>query len=251
MTSPARRHMQQVLARKAAGTTGTGPAPMPTSGAVGQEYALLRAALGEDLRRLSQIQSVERKIAAKRGMIARYRDWITGALAAERPAQDDIVTHMMVWAIDIADWPLALDLARHVIAHRLALPERYKRTPATLIAEEVAEAGLAPVATVDLTTLQVVDDLTEDEDMPDEVRAKLRKAIGLAFKARAEAFDPEAESAPAGAHPALIAAALDHLRRALELDSGCGVKKLIEGLEREAKKLREAAASNTPDTADT
>jgi hypothetical protein len=52
---------------------------MPTSGAVGQEYALLRAALGEDLRRLSQIQSVERKIAAKRGMIARYRDWITGA----------------------------------------------------------------------------------------------------------------------------------------------------------------------------
>lgn len=67
-------------------------APMPTSGAVGQEYALLRAALGEDLRRLSQIQSVERKIAAKRGMIARYRDWITGALAAERPAQDEALS---------------------------------------------------------------------------------------------------------------------------------------------------------------
>jgi hypothetical protein len=35
--------------------------------------------------------------------------------------------------------------------------------------------------------------------MPDQVRAKLHKAIGLAFQAEAEAFDPEAESQLAGA----------------------------------------------------
>lgn len=240
MTSPARRHMHQVLAAQAAGLAhADGPAPMPTTGAVGQEYALLRAALGEDLRRLSLIQSLERKIAAKREMLPRYRDWVAGALAAERAAgravQDDIVVTMLVWAIDVAEWPLALDLARHVMGHRLVLPERYKRTAATLIAEEVAEAGLAVPVGVDLTTLQVVEDMTAEADMPDEVRAKLRKAIGLAFKARADAFEPDAESAPAGGRRALLAAAQDHLVRALALDARCGVKKLIEGIARELR----------------
>jgi len=73
-------------------------------------------------------------------MIDTYRPWIEGALAAEKPAQDEIVGTMLVWAIDIGEWPLALDIARHVLAHGLALPERYRRTPGTLIAEEVAEA---------------------------------------------------------------------------------------------------------------
>jgi hypothetical protein len=35
-----------------------------------------------------------------------------------------------------------------------------------------------------------VEALTAATDMPDQVRAKLKKATGLAFKAAAEAFDP-------------------------------------------------------------
>jgi hypothetical protein len=77
-----------------------------------------------------------------------------------------------------------------VLRHGLTLPERYKRTAGTLIAEEVAEAGLTLPSTVDLATLQRVEALTAATDMPDQVRAKLKKAIGLAFKAAAEAFDP-------------------------------------------------------------
>ena len=53
--------------------------------------------------------------------------------------------------------------------------------------------------------------------MPDEVRAKLHKAIGYGLAAS----DP--------------AKALDHLRRALQLFANVGVKKDIERLERELK----------------
>ena len=244
MNSPARSSFQRKAAqalRPAAGPR-TPAAPAMAEGDAGAaEHALLMAALGQDLRELQSIQSVERKIEAKRTKIARYLPWIEGQLAAETPVQDELVATMAVWAIDVADWSLALRLAAHVLAHGLALPERYKRQPATLFAEEFAEAGLATVPAVDLATLQQVASLTAGHDMHDQVRAKLHKALGLALKHQADVFDPEAESAPAGGKPALIDAALAQLETALRLDPRSGVKKLIEGLERERKRLAEQA----------
>lgn len=245
MNSPARRHLEQHQAAAAAAQAGApvaGPngyraPPMPEAGEPARVYRELLIALGEDLRQLHNIQSIERKIEAKRTMAPRYRDWVLGALSAEVAAQDEIVVTMLAWTIDTADWDAALLLARHVLSHGLVLPERYTRTPATFIAEEIAEAGLLKVPTVDLATLQAVDDLTANADMHDQVRAKLKKAIGLALKDRADNFDTEAESAVAGGKPALIAAALDHFERALALNSACGVKKLIEQLRAEAKRL--------------
>lgn len=235
MKCPFRAHVERVSAANAgtgARMNGQGLAPAE-HGAGASEYRLLLAALGEDLRQLSKTQSLERKIELKRGLIERYRDWVDGALASEHPAQDEILGTMLVWSIDIGDWPQALAIGRHVIRHGLALPERYRRTAGTLIAEEVAEAGLLPSPTIDLATLQQVDALTADADMPDQVRAKLKKATGLAFKAAADAFDPSAESGVAGGKPALVRAAITQLERALALNSASGVKKLIGQLERE------------------
>jgi hypothetical protein len=239
MLTAARRHAIACAAR----ATGTDAAPdgrAPQRAPTG-EYRLQLMQLGEDLRRLKQIQSLERKIAVKADLIRHYDAWIAAALAAPTAAQDEVLTTVMVWAIDIADWPYALRLATHVVQHGLTLPDRYRRTPECLIAEEVATAGLAPEPTVDCATLQAVDDLTTSADMHDEVRAKLQKAIGLAFRARALAFDPTADRAMAGGKPALIAVAMAHLSRALQLDPKCGVKKLIEQLQREAKRTAEAS----------
>lgn len=185
MVSPAKASFQRKLAALS-GTASTAPgAPaMPTSGPVASEYQLLLAALGEDLRQLSNIQALERKLTAKAAMLDRYLPWLEGALESENPAQDEIVSTMLVWSIDLADWPLALQLARHVLAHGVQLPERYKRNPATLIAEEVAEAGLAQQPTVSLETLVETASITAPFDMHDQVRAKLEKAIGLALKSR-------------------------------------------------------------------
>lgn len=237
MTSPARRSFERKIAAKAGTPHRSGALPLAENGPAATAYQLKLAALGNDLRQLSNTQSLEKKIDLKRGMIDTYRPWIEGALAAATPAQDEIVGTMLVWSIDIGEWPLALDIARHVLAHGLPLPERYRRTPATLIAEEVAEAGIGASSTVDLATLQQVEAMTDSADMPDEVRAKVKKAIGLAFRAEAEAFDPTAESSVAGGKPALIAAAIANLARAVALDSKCGVKQIIKQLEAEAKRL--------------
>ena len=238
MNSPARAHLLRSLAAIATGDPDVpGASPMPDDGPVATEYQFLLAALGQDLSTLRNIQSIERKIAAKREMIGRYRPWVEGAMAGNAGTQDEIVGTVLVWSIDIADWALALPLAAYVLGTGIALPERYLRKPAVLIAEEVATAGLTPTPTVDLETLLAIDALTVDHDMHQQVSAKLKKAIGLALKARADAFDPEAESASAGGRGALIDAALAAFHRALELNEGCGVKKLIDGLERERKKL--------------
>ncbi len=240
--SLARRHRERTLAALAAGAIaaqGVAP-PMPTEGPVASEYQQLLIALGEDRRQLQGIQSIEAKIELKRTLIGRYRAWVEGAISGEGGAQDEIVLRMLVWAIDVADWPFALDIARHVLAHGLAMPEPFTRTPAAYIAEQVATAGLGPAIAVDLATLQEVAALTERHDMHDQIRAKLEKAQGLAFRAAADAFDPQADSAVAGGKPALIAAALDHFRRALGLDTNSGVKKAIEQLTAEQRKLHPA-----------
>lgn len=204
------------------------------------EYAALLEQLGNDLRDLSNIQSIERKIDAKRHMIVRYDDWVAGALRAGKDgkaAQDEILVTILVWLLDVQDWTMALQIGAHVLAHGLSLPERYKRTPATVIAEEVADAALKPDGAVPHGVLIATDALTAEHDMPDQVRAKLMKAIGRTLIAEAAAFNPEDEGANAGGKPAIMAAALTALKRALSLDDGAGVKKDIETLERELKKL--------------
>lgn len=257
MISPAKASFQRKLAQAsaapgvlAASSPLAAPFPLATpsalpaiaeDGPAAGEYRQLLAALQLDMNRLRQVQSTERKIEAKREMIGQYLPWVEGALAASPPAQDEIVGNMLVWAFDIADWELAFRLARHVLDHGLALPERYRRTPATLIAEEVAEAGLAPRAAnapapISREWLQRFAALVEGHDIFDQVRAKLAKAIGLALHAEAQAFDPAAPSALAGGRAALLAQARASFAQALALDRGAGVKKLIEAIDRELKK---------------
>lgn len=236
--SPAKASLQRKLAAAASGANNptSGGAAMPTEGPAATEYQQLLNALQIDMNRLRQIQATDKKIEAKRGMIAQYLPWIEGALAAEAPAQDEIVANMLVWSLDIADWDLAYRLAEHFLRHGLALPERYKRQPATLIAEQVAEAGLTPVPTIDLVTLQLFDELVRDLDKHDQVNAKLYKAMGLAFHRAADAFDPAADNAVAGGKSALLKNARDCFQSALTFDKGAGVKKLIEAIDRELKK---------------
>jgi hypothetical protein len=168
------------------------PAAMPTSGPVASEYALLLAALGRIWPAARSSRSSAR--SGQGGMIGRYRAWVAGALASDPPVQDDIVGTMLVWAIDIGDWPLALELGDHVLAANLGLPERYKRSPAVLLAEESPKRARCACHGRARAVLEETLALTADHDMPDQVRAKLHKALGLAFQAEAEAFDPEAES---------------------------------------------------------
>lgn len=235
--SLARRHRETVLAARAAKQAAAHDGQR--TGAAASEYELMRARLGVDLRRLREIQSRERKIELKAELLPAYDAWVEGALAAGTAAQDDVLLHVMIWRIDVGDYARALPLIRHVIAHKLDLPERFDRTAPTLIAEEIAEAALAAHGQgepFDLTVLEAIENIVANEDIFDVVRAKLHKAIGLEQYRIADATSPVADG-PAGARAAALVSARHNFVRALALDPGAGVKKRIEAIERDLKKL--------------
>lgn len=199
--------------------------------------ATIALRLSHDLRRLKQIQSLELKIAAKREMIGEYRAWCDAILASERAnvrgIAAEVLPTMMVWSIDIGDWPRALELANHVIGCEVALPSRYQRSAPALVAEDIADAA-AKLQLTDtafpLDVLIAVEELVAPPiDMHDQIRAKLMKAIGVEMQRQAEQVTG-AEAVIAAAESALVP-----LRRAQALDSRVGTKDRVKKLERTIK----------------
>ncbi|OAI65254.1 terminase [Ralstonia solanacearum] len=233
MTSPARNHFLRVTAAMAAKAAQAGN---PLRYATGHE--LMLAQLAEHKRQLKQVQSVERKAELKRKLLPEYAAWIRGVLEADTGAQDEVFMTVMVWLIDAGNFADALPLAAYAIRHQMAMPDQYQRTTACLIAEEFASMALKAVEAgdpVDVTTLREVAELVAAEDMPDEVRAKLHKALGYGVYALAESVQTDRADA-------LRRDALAQLRRALELHDKSGVKKDIERIERDIKNTAKANA---------
>lgn len=223
MSTLARRHFQRASAVSASGGAEAG-APLDANA-----YELQLAQLHEDRRRLKQVQSLERKIAAKRQMLPQYMPWIEGALEGGKGGQDDVLMTMMVWAIDCGDTALALRIGAYALQHSLVMPDQFDRDVATILTEEIATlvlAGVPAAGRVEAGELQLLGQLVEGHDMPDEVRAKLHKAQALSMLDGIELdqVDPDAGHA-----------ALAHLKRALQLHDKAGVKKDIERLERALK----------------
>lgn len=214
MKSPAQRHYERVMAAQAAASAAPGETLAGAS-----MYDLMLAKLASDRRRLKSIASIERKVEVKRNeLLPEYVDYVTGALSGGRGAQDDVLTTIMVWRVDAGDYIGALDIARYALVHRMTLPDQYDRPLATAIAEEFAEAALSAFKRGDTfarSQLDEVAQLTAGADMHDQVRAKIHKAIGYAAERDGDNAD-----------------ALDHLRRALELNAGAGVKQDIARLEK-------------------
>lgn len=257
-----RRHRERELARQSASVpaevpsagAGEGGAPpvhaalpgsQPGSEAPTGQAAIMLIKLTEDRRRLSEIQSVERKIAVKRDeLLPEYAAWIEGLLAAADDLPEgqpqDVLTTIMMWRIDAGDFDGALDIAAVVLAKAIPLPSQFVRTPACAVAEQIADAIiLDPVLAGSKRIIEAVEALTNSHDMPDEVRAKLFKAYAVIAEAELKEIDAhgEAPDGPAGHAAALIDHGLTRARRALELDQNAGVKGLIKSFESRQKKL--------------
>ncbi|MFD0321973.1 phage terminase small subunit [Lysobacter gummosus] len=205
--------------------------------------------LAEDRRRLKLVQSVERKIEVKRKLLPEYAPWVEGVLGSGRGGQDAVLMFVLVWHIDAGNYADALRIADYALRFDLAMPDTYQRTTATVIAEQIADAALiaqAAGAAFSLGVLSQADELTRDKDMPDEVRAKLHKALGVGYMAKA------GEAPFSGAPRGWAEIARDHLRRALQLHDRVGVKKEIERLDRALNKSDPAlrqAENGGPETA--
>ena len=232
--TPALEHR---LTTAIAASAGQSDADVQLAIGVDPAVAQIMLRLTHDLRRLKEIQSIEQKVEAKRGMLPDYREWCDLQLNAgaaiegnELPSSgaDDVLPTMMIWAIDAGDWPRALELAEHVLRFNVPLPTRYQRAAAPLIVEEISVAALKKQARDEafpLDVLEQVEVLTADADMHDEIRAKLKKAIGTELARAAgemESGTPE--------HLAAVSKALAPLQRAQDLHERVGTKGLVKQL---------------------
>ena len=211
--SLAQRHRLQALAsQEAAAAT-----PL-VSMAGGTAYEMQLAQLLQDRLRLKQIQSNEGKAALKLQLLPAYIPYVDGVLSAGNGAQDEVLTTIMIWRVDASDYAGALQIAAYVLQHNLLMPDRFERTTGCLIAEEIAEAALKAQktnGTFDLAILHRAMELTADHDMPDEARAKLYLATGRATVAGLDADNP--------GQPGQVMAGIELLKRAIELNSSCGM----------------------------
>ncbi|MBE5250688.1 phage terminase small subunit [Mixta mediterraneensis] len=237
MLTPAQRHFQKVMAER--------------RGQADEESDIQRTAheqilhrLRMDLSRLSGVQSEETKAEMKKSMLPEYEGWIEGTLDGDSGRQDEVITRLMVWAIDCRDYALALRLGRYVVRHGLTLPDNFNRTAATFLTEEMSKPVLtlaAADADADLSSgVAVLDEVAEivaDSDMPDVVRAKLCKARALARRGATD-ITTKAE-------------ALALFREALTRNPNAGVKKEIATLAREVKKLSADGGTGEGDAAST
>ena len=260
MTSLARQHRDRVLASMGGRVLGASGAPAVAmaagmapandraprqrdeTGPAANAFRLHLAQLVTDRQALKQIQSVERKIARKREMLPAYAAWVEGVLAGAEASgegvQDDVLVRVMIWRVDVGDLAGAFPLAAYVLRYGLALPGDFARTPTTLITEIFADAALEELKAGRPAPFRELAELEElvrpPRDMPDEVRARLHKALGLELARQSD--DAEACARSAGGARAFKTGALAHLRRALELNAKVGAKTDVQRLERELNK---------------
>ncbi|AWY99604.1 phage small terminase subunit [Rhodobiaceae bacterium] len=224
--SLARTHYQKTLAAKAAKQAAeSDELTMENLNAYEQHLGQLQTHMAQ----LKNTQSQARKIEMKQGFISDYDAYVDGILAEAPGLQDEVMVTQMIWRLDAGQFDRAYEIAGYALEHGLVMPERFNRTLPTYLAEEFAEAAIQADGKDDrqvppvklLVTL--LEDLKE-ADMPDQVRAKLHKAI---------AFGLEEEN-----EPQALLTALEHYDRTIELNpTKNGVKKrreqLVKRLEKE------------------
>jgi len=224
MLTPARKHFENVMAQN----RGNGASTLADQTAYEQILHRLRI----DQSRLKGIQANRAKAEEKQKLLPDYQGWVDGTLAADSGQADDVLTRVMLWHIDAGNIAEALRIGEYVIRHKLAMPDKFNRTAAVTLMDEICDPVLAAfkaapnVATVNVDLLKALDGLTANEDAPEAVRAKLWKAIGYTLRT-VEATQPEA---------------LEYLQKAIAEFSDIGVKRDIELLTRLLKK----AETETP-----
>lgn len=207
MITPAQQHWQNVMAQRA----GRANEGVDHAARTAHEEVLYRLRLAQA--RLKGVQARSAKAAIKKELLPDFSGWIEGTLEADGGQQDEVIATLMVWAIDCGDLPLALRIGAYVVRHNLIMPDNFGRTAATVLTEEICNPVLTQAGTdadADLSAfiepLDTLREIVTDQDMPDEVRAKLCKACAFARRGLSDADS--------------MALSLKLLREAMHLNTG-------------------------------
>ena len=233
MLTPAQQHFNRVMAERRHASREPSQLEMTA-------YETMLHRLRLDKARLSRVQSQKAKADLKRELLPDYQPWIEGVLTADSGQSDDVLTTVMIWCCDCGNIAEALRIGQYVLRHKLPMPDQYRRTTATVLVEEICDPVLAAfkanpaVAPVAADLLEALRGLTLNEDMPDEVRSKLLKALGYTLR-----LTDNVES---------LTAAVEYLRQAAVLNpKKAGVTRDIELLQRALKKSGQPADGDGAD----
>lgn len=214
MVSPAQKRFDSVMAAMQGEDS-----PLATQSA--NHYELMLMQLSEHRRALKSLQSIDRKIQAKKQFLPEYEAYLNGVLTGRPGVQDEVLTTLMLWCIDVADIEGALGLAAYAIEFDLAMPDRFERSLPCVVAEEVADIANKLLDSETPITAELLHQtlmLLDEHDMYDEVKAKLVRQYGQAMEAEGH-----------------LEKALEAYNQALKLNEKVGVKKLIEKITRTLK----------------
>ena len=159
-----------------------------------------------DWEQIVSIQSSSTRNERKAEFLPSYQGYIDGVLASGVGIQNDMLLKLMVWSLDTHAFATATDIAEFALLNDMAMPEPFSRDVATFFAEQLATEIIKNNAEIDSDLLQKAVNITSDHDMPDEVRAKLYRALGEVVA------DDDVQQA------------ISAYEMALKLDSNVGVK---------------------------
>lgn len=177
---------------------------------------------------LKDTKSTQERIAKKKEWLPEYFGYIDGCLAVSPAAQNTTLVTLMVWAVDAGEYELAVRIAEFAILNDMVMPEGHIRGIAEFVTEQCAidfcdDLDLA-IAHAEL--IKKIIELGVGEQMVDQARAKIYRALGDALK---DAQPIEAQNA---------------YKNALRLDSKVGCKKDLTTLE---KLLTKQTTESSPD----
>ncbi|WP_151803192.1 phage terminase small subunit [Acinetobacter guillouiae] len=180
------------------------------------------------MNQLKENKSIQDRIEMKKQWLPEYLGYIDGCLAVSPSAQNTTLVTLMIWAIDAGEYELAVRIAEYAILNEMVMPEGYSRGIAEFVTEQSASDFIddSELAVAHAELIKKIIELGVGEQMVDEVRAKIFRALGDALN----------EAQPV---EALIA-----YKNALRLNSKVGCKKDLTALE---KRLNKQTTESSPD----
>lgn len=176
-----------------------------------------------DYHAMGHIKSRTRRVDAKRHALERYQQWLDAFMQRQgwEGREASMFVWLMLWHIDVGNWQRGLELARFALGVSLTSPKDFSRTLPETVCEEIAGGILKAGNPADhADVLEGLAALLSGHDMTDQISAKLHKARGMSLM----------DADPAQAR--------QHLLKALELDSGAGVKRILQTLDSNKPKTR-------------
>ena len=180
------------------------------------------------LNELKETKSIQEKIAKKKAWLPEYMGYIEGSLAVSPSNQNNTLITLMIWAIDAGEYEIGTRIAEYAILNDMVMPDGYSRGIAEFVTEQSATDFIddTDLAVANASIIQRIIDLGVGEQMVDEVRAKIFRALGNTLK---------------DAQPV---EALNAYKNALRLNSKVGCKKELTALE---KLLNKQTTESSPD----